>query len=151
MRNQLLGLIALMLKRGWLEETAEGRALIFEQATQMVAAPDVSLQSLAANLLLNLTDEFSFTRQSSLGLSWEYHIKSRCLFQAAELQRTFSIASTALSRHAALAAALSAEGGYGSAQFVAWAEGWLGVLAAVLGWDFSQSSESESVLKGMSS
>ena len=121
-KQQLLRLVALMLKRSWLEDE-QGRGLIFEQASEMVASADLEVQSLAAALLRALTDEFSFTRQSSIGLSWEYHIQSRCLFQDNELKQTFMMALEMLQRHEAAAASV---GGYQTPEFGAWAASWLG-------------------------
>ena len=52
-----------------------------------------------------------------------------------------------LRQHEALAAAVP--GGYRSEDFVRWLEGWLQLANSVLTWDFSQSTENESVIKGM--
>jgi hypothetical protein len=135
--QQLLRLLAQMLKRGWLDEFPTGiaaRTALFQQvrhscqppcmhlliyschllnallrhtqksrsqATQMVAAEDVAVQTLASQMLLAFTDEFSFNRQSSLGLIWEYHIRGRCIFQQNELQQVSIVLGISLANYPA--------------------------------------------------
>ena len=80
-RSTLLVLVALILKRAWLDEAgASARSTFFEQATQLLEAGGAQ-QALSCRLLLALTDEFSFGKFSNVGLAWEFHTKSRAAFQ----------------------------------------------------------------------
>jgi hypothetical protein len=122
-------------------------AAVFDRLPALLGSGDLALQHVAGQLLLTLTDEFSFTRASAVGLAWEEHARARTGFEMVALQRVFSLALDVLEQHANVAA----QCGGGGSRYEEWLGTWLGVLSVVLSWDFATASDSEAVLAGMAS
>ena len=178
--RQLLQVVALLVKRGWLDDAPPAAALaaaasaggadspaaqaaanrdarlaalgggsaaaaVFDRLPSLLASGDLASQNVGGQLLLTLTGEFSFTRASAVGLAWEEHARARAGFEMGALQRVFSMAIDVLEQHAHVAV----QCGGGGPQYEEWLRAWLGVLSAVLSWDFATASDSEAVLAGM--
>ena len=138
-RSQLLVLVALILKRAWLDEGGDAaRTVFFEQVTSLLEAGG-ERQALACRLLLALTNEFSFGKFTSVGLAWEFHTRSRAVFQQEALQQIFVMAIELLKHHASVGAAAAAEPSV---------EPCLQLAAAVLSWDFAKADAVDTALSG---
>ena len=125
-RQQLLQLVALMYKRVWLsEEAAAAKEALLAQVTQMLGAADETAQSLGMQLLLAVLNEFSFTRLTAVGMTWEFHLHARYSFQQHSLLRFFGITVDWLR-------AWEARGGEGSEGAAAALE----MASVVLHWNF---------------
>ena len=91
-RQQLLQLVALMFKRVWLSDgAAAAKDALVAQVSQLLGAPQDSAQSLGIQLLLAVLNEFSFSRLTAVGMTWEFHLLARYSFQQDSLLRFFSI------------------------------------------------------------
>ena len=91
-RQQLLQLVALMYKRVWLTDDAEAvKEGLLGQVTQLLGAVEDAPQSLGLQLMLAVLNEFSFTRLTAVGMTWEFHLQSRFAFQQGSLLRFFGI------------------------------------------------------------
>lgn len=138
-RSQLLVLVALILKRAWLDEGGDAaRAVFFEQAKSLLEAGG-ERQALACRLLLALTNEFSFGKFTSVGLAWEFHTRSRAVFQQDALQQIFMMAIELLKHHAGAGAAVAPEPSL---------EPCLQLATAVLSWDFAKADAVDTALSG---
>lgn len=138
-RSQLLVLVALILKRAWLDEGGDSaRTVFFEQAKSLLEAGG-ERQSLACKLLLALTNEFSFGKFTSVGLAWEFHTRSRAVFQQEALQQIFVMAVELLKHHAGAGATAAPEPSL---------EPCLQLAAAVLSWDFAKADAVDTALSG---
>ena len=167
--RQLLQVVALIVKRGWLDDAppADGAgedaaaqaaanrdarlaalaggsaaASVFERLPPLLGSPDISAQLIGGGLLLALTGEFSFARASAVGLAWEEHARARAGFEMEALQRIFTLALQVLEQHGS--AELQAQPRYAE-----WLNTWAELLSAVLSWDFSRADDAEAVLAGM--
>lgn len=138
-RSQLLVLVALILKRAWLDDGGDAaRAVFFEQAKSLLEAGG-ERQALACRLLLALTNEFSFGKFTSVGLAWEFHTRSRAVFQQDALQQIFVMAIELLKHHAGAGTAAASEPSL---------EPCLQLAAAVLSWDFAKADAVDTALSG---
>jgi len=89
-REQCLLTIAVIIKGGWLDPESPKMTEVFGQSLQLLAmGPEQRL--VALTLLLAITREFSSTRASAVGFTWEFHFKCRRSFEESELPRIFSI------------------------------------------------------------
>lgn len=113
--TSLVVVVAVLWKRGWLDETDDGRAVLFDQLRQLYASGG-GHRMLAAKLSLALIQEFDATaggKASAVGLSGEFHAQAAARFQATGLREVFALAAQLLLGH--LAGALPGVGG-GAAQ-----------------------------------
>ena len=90
-RQQLLQLVALMFKRDWLSGAGDASERLLSQATQLLEATESAPQALGLQLLLAALNEFSFTRLTAVGMTWEFHLQARYAFQQSSLPRFFRI------------------------------------------------------------
>ena len=127
-------------------EGGSATAAVFDRLPALLGSGDLESQHVAGQLLLTLSDEFSFTRASAVGLAWEEHARARTGFEMITLQRIFSLSLDVLEQHSAVAAQCG-----GGPRYEEWLSTWLGVLNVVLSWDFATASDSEAVLAGMAS
>lgn len=127
-------------------EGGSATAAVFDRLPALLGSGDLASQHVAGQLLLTLSDEFSFTRASAVGLAWEQHARARTGFEMITLQRIFSLSLDVLEQHNAVAAQCG-----GGPRYEEWLSTWLGVLNVVLSWDFATASDSEAVLAGMAS
>ncbi len=138
-RSQLLVLVALILKRAWLDDGGDAaRGVFFEQVKSLLQAGG-ERQSLACRLLLALTNEFSFGKFTSVGLAWEFHTRSRAVFQQDALQQIFVMAIELLKHHAGAGPGAASEPSL---------EPCLQLAAAVLSWDFAKADAVDTALSG---
>jgi hypothetical protein len=92
-RKQLLQVVALSYKRAWVDKDSEtSRATLLQHITQLLSS-DEKLQSLALQLMAAVTSEFSFSGLTTVGLTWEFHVEARRIFQDSALKQFFGIAA----------------------------------------------------------
>ena len=104
--NQLLQGYSIIQKRSWIDENNGGkqfREMTFTHIQQLLSqdSPQVQQmsQNLALQLLLNLITEFSLGGSSSeIGMNWEFHEKSRVMFQQDFLSNCFVLGCDILKR-----------------------------------------------------
>eukprot|EP01052_Picozoa_sp_SAG31_P008701 SAG31_NODE_442_length_15661_cov_4.132245_20_plen_326_part_01 len=135
-RTQLLAVVALIIKRAYLDESGTAiRAAFLEQA-QTLAHGTAAMQAIGIRLMLALSDEFSFSRRSAVALSWEFHLKSRFAFQSEELQKLFVMAVEVLGRQ------------LGASEFNEALDPALSLAVAVVSWDFKTTSSQSTIMNG---
>ncbi|KAI8817434.1 armadillo-type protein [Fimicolochytrium jonesii] len=89
-RNSVLYPIAVIVKRGSLEESAEEKQAFLSRVTDLLNG-DKKQSQIALCLFAALLDEFSSTRASAVGLPYDFHVKSRQLFEEGELRHIFQV------------------------------------------------------------
>eukprot|EP00741_Cyanophora_paradoxa_P017307 tig00020961_g16717.t1 len=136
-RSQLIHVIALMFKRGWVENSAESCTALFSAASQLINVPQTRITGL--ELLAATVNEFSSQKATAVGLTNEWHHQSRKSFESEALKQAMKAGLSVLSDwlRAVLAAqkpgsALEGE----TAEVCRWG---LMLLAAVLNWEFGGS------------
>ncbi|KAL8573476.1 hypothetical protein ACOMHN_047747 [Nucella lapillus] len=88
-REQILQTVAVILKRGTLE-TDHGCDCLFQDVTQLISSGNVTMQLVACSMLSALLNEYStIFRMSSVGFTWEFHIKCKQAFEQSNLKRVF--------------------------------------------------------------
>lgn len=89
-REQCLLTIAVIIKGGWLDPGSQRMTEVFGQCLQLLGmGPGQRL--VALTLLLAITKEFSSTKASAVGFTWEFHFKCRRSFEDSDLPKIFSI------------------------------------------------------------
>nr|CAG4715291.1 unnamed protein product [Naegleria fowleri] len=104
--NQLLQSYAIIQKRSWIDEEGGGsqfREMTYKHIQQLLNLDNQMVQqksqNLALQLLLSLITEFSLGGSSSeIGMNWEFHEKSRILFQQDFLPNCFGLGIDILKR-----------------------------------------------------
>eukprot|EP00124_Ichthyophonus_hoferi_P002300 Ihof_evm3s151 gene=Ihof_evmTU3s151 len=90
-RQELIQAIAVMLKRGWVENEAL-RNMALRQMGEMMAG-DVTMKTYGGLLMIGLLNEFSSgTKSSEVGLTWEFHDQSKKYFETNDLKGIFHTA-----------------------------------------------------------
>ncbi|KAK7107901.1 hypothetical protein V1264_015733 [Littorina saxatilis] len=88
-REQILQTVAVILKRGTLE-TNHSCDCLFQDVTQLIASGNVTMQLVACSMLSALLNEYSSSsRMSSVGFTWEFHMKCKHVFEQSNLRRVF--------------------------------------------------------------
>jgi len=128
-REQILLAIAVIVKGGWMDEKSSKMTLIFESVTKLLTF-GTSQKLIAVALLLSIVREFSSSKASAVGFTWEYHFKCRRTFEEKELPSIFSIAIELLKSLLSLNS-LSAE------EFVSLFAAALGLVEQILNWEFA--------------
>lgn len=79
-QNQLLQGIAVLYKRGWLEDN---KASTFFEFVSAILRSDssIELKTIAMKSLYYLVSEFTSTKSSAIGLNWDFHRLSRASFE----------------------------------------------------------------------
>ncbi|KAJ3089378.1 Exportin-4 [Quaeritorhiza haematococci] len=90
-KEQVLQAVAVMVKRGWLDESPAEKEVVFHRVTELLAAPELAKKQIALSLLNALIDEFSTDKASAVGLPWDFHHRCRRSFEEGELRRIFQI------------------------------------------------------------
>lgn len=97
--SQLLVAVAVMWKRGWLEEAPASRGRLFEHVMQLFGSSDAVHQELGARLCLTLVQEMSAQdsgKATALGQPQEFHKKTAAAFAQQGLRECFSLCSKLL-------------------------------------------------------
>ncbi|XP_076466305.1 exportin-4-like isoform X2 [Babylonia areolata] len=88
-REQILQTVAVILKRGTLE-SSHGCDCLFQDVTQLISSGNVTMQLVACSMLSALLNEYSTSsRMSSVGFTWEFHMKCKQAFEQSNLKRVF--------------------------------------------------------------
>ncbi|CAB3226668.1 unnamed protein product [Arctia plantaginis] len=89
LREKLLQTIAIIVKRGSIEDGRERKALLGELEKIILSSP-ISQQKLACSLILAIMQEYAITVKSAdVGLIWEVHFRLKKSFEALDLKRIF--------------------------------------------------------------
>lgn len=89
LREKLLQTIAIIIKRGSIEDSRERKALLGELERIILSSP-ISQQKLACSLILAIMQEYAITVKSAdVGLIWEVHFRLKKSFEALDLKRIF--------------------------------------------------------------
>ena len=105
-RAQLLQLLALMYKKVWLSPDGATAVEGLRSRVGQLLGDMGELQCAGLQLLLAVLSEFSFTRLTAVGMTWEFHIAARHAFQQSQLLDYFRYAVDWLGRWAQAGGAL---------------------------------------------
>ncbi|DBA87589.1 TPA: hypothetical protein ACH3X1_004612 [Trebouxia sp. C0004] len=127
-QKQLTGTVAVLLKRGWVDESSEERHAFFSEIESIVAGTsDAAARRTGIEILEAVVSEFAPATASPLGLAWEQHDRCRQSLQQDNLHTFYQHAAT-IAGETAQAATQGQDQGVCSAC--------LSLMAAVLTWDF---------------
>lgn len=91
-REKILQVVAIMIKRSTLIDGGVQQRVILEQIKTMLSSSDQIQTLLASTLILALVQEYSDTVKSEdIGLTFDEHFKAKKLFEGAELCNVFII------------------------------------------------------------
>ncbi|XP_055939615.1 exportin-4-like [Argiope bruennichi] len=97
-REQLLLVVAIMVKRSSVEEGSEIVADFLTEVSRLITSGDPTMQTIACSILTALLNEFSSsTRASDVGLTWEAHLMAKKKFERTDLKRLFQFCLQGLS------------------------------------------------------
>ncbi|KAF5273427.1 hypothetical protein FQA39_LY07444 [Lamprigera yunnana] len=97
--ERILQVIAIMIKRGSVEDCGVERTNILNDIENLIANGDHSKKVLGCNLIANLMQEYSSTIKSTdVGLPWEVHFKAKKQFEATDLRKVFKFSVDMLSQ-----------------------------------------------------
>lgn len=89
-RDRLLQVIAIIVKRASVDDFGRERSHIFTEVENLIIAGDLNKQILGFNLISVLMQEYATTVKSAdVGLPWETHFKAKKQFEATDLKRVF--------------------------------------------------------------
>ena len=88
MRQQMLQALAVIIKRGWLEMTADERMTILASVPQLLQMQGNG-RLIAVPFVMAIVNEFSSRKASAIGLTWEFHFKCRESFEKRGLRELF--------------------------------------------------------------
>ncbi|KAI4457644.1 exportin 47-related [Holotrichia oblita] len=97
-QERLLQVIAIMIKRGSVEDLGQERGNILSEVENLIIGADSAKQVLGCKVILNLMQEYSITvKTTDVGLPWEVHYKAKRQFEATDLKRIFQFCVQVLS------------------------------------------------------
>ncbi|GIY56076.1 exportin-4 [Caerostris darwini] len=97
-REQLLLVVAIMVKRSSVEEGSEIVADFLTEVSRLISSGDAMMQTIGCSILTALLNEFSSsTRASDVGLTWEAHLMAKKKFEKTDLKRLFQFCLQGLS------------------------------------------------------
>ncbi|XP_058796622.1 exportin-4-like [Phymastichus coffea] len=97
-RERILQVIAIMVKRGSVEDLGKDREEILNEVEQLVVSGDLPRQLLGCSIISALMQEYATTVKSSdVGLTWETHFKAKKQFEVTTLKRIFKFCVQVLS------------------------------------------------------
>ncbi|KAL0051778.1 hypothetical protein WJX82_002011 [Trebouxia sp. C0006] len=127
-QKQLTGTVAVLLKRGWVDESPQERHAFFSEVESTVSGTsDAAARRTGIEMLEAVVSEFAPSTASPLGLPWEQHDRCRRSLQQDYLHTFYHHAAT-IAGETAPAATQGQDQGVCSAC--------LSLMAAVLTWDF---------------
>lgn len=90
-REQILQTVAVILKCGTLDASVTSCDCLFQDVTELIGSGNVTMQLVACSMLSALLNEYSSSvRTSSVGFTWDFHIKCKQTFEQNNLKRVFS-------------------------------------------------------------
>ncbi|XP_026810149.1 exportin-4-like [Rhopalosiphum maidis] len=96
-RERILQVIAIMIKRGSVEDGGQERSNILDEVEKLIFNGDLKKQILGCSIILALMQEYSTTVKSTdVGLTWESHYSAKKEFEARDLRRIFIFSTRAL-------------------------------------------------------
>ncbi|KAL7287451.1 hypothetical protein TKK_0018556 [Trichogramma kaykai] len=96
-RERILQVIAIIVKRGSVEDLGEERKEILNQVENLIKSGDLPRQMLGCSIISSLMQEYATTLKSSdVGLTWEVHFKAKKQFEVTCLKRIFKFCCQAL-------------------------------------------------------
>lgn len=97
-RERILQVIAIIVKRGSVDDNGEECKNILKEVESLVANGAYAQKQLGLKIVLNLMNEYSFIQKSTdVGLPWEVHVRVRKRFQQTSLMRIFQFTVEVLS------------------------------------------------------
>ncbi|XP_050429581.1 exportin-4-like [Adelges cooleyi] len=110
-RERILQVIAIMIKRGSVEDKGRERENILNEVEKLIFNGDPKKQQiLGCSIILALMQEYSTTVKSTdVGLSWESHYAAKKEFEAKDLKRIFLFSTRALNEMQNLSQPLSSD------------------------------------------
>ncbi|XP_041355105.1 exportin-4-like [Gigantopelta aegis] len=89
-REQVLQTVAVILKRSTLDTKGTTCDSLFQDVTQLIGSGNVTMQLVACSMLTALLNEYSSSsRTSSVGFTWEFHIRCKRAFEEHDLKKVF--------------------------------------------------------------
>lgn len=96
-RERILQVVAIMVKRGSVEDLGANRGQILNDVEQLVLSGDSNQQMIACSVLAAIMQEYSSSVKSSdVGLRWEIHFRVKRQFEGTDLKRIFHFVVQAL-------------------------------------------------------
>ena len=96
-RERILQVVAIMVKRGSVEDLGADRGQILNDVEQLVISGDSNQQMIACSVLAAIMQEYSSSVKSSdVGLRWEIHFRVKRQFEGTDLKRIFHFIVQAL-------------------------------------------------------
>ncbi|XP_073971711.1 exportin-4-like isoform X1 [Rhodnius prolixus] len=96
-RERILQVIAIMIKRGSVNDFGIERGNLLGEVEQLVLSGDLPRQVLGCSIMSALMFEYGNTVKSSdVGLTWETHFKAKKNFEATDLKRILQLCIRAL-------------------------------------------------------
>lgn len=98
-RERILQVIAIMVKRGSVNDFGLERGKILQDVEQLIMSGDLPRQVLGCSIISALMIEYGNTVKSSdVGLTWETHFKAKKQFEATDLKRILQVCVRAFSQ-----------------------------------------------------
>eukprot|EP00761_Pharyngomonas_kirbyi_P007501 gb/GECH01007511.1/.p1 GENE.gb/GECH01007511.1/~~gb/GECH01007511.1/.p1 ORF type:complete len:631 (+),score=171.26 gb/GECH01007511.1/:1-1893(+) len=142
-KNQLLHCFSVIQKRMWLE-TQNNMAEASINLLKQMMEHNISTKELALRIMLDMVNEFSFSRSSDIGMSFEFHYKTRLSFQKTILKDIFTICFESIMNYAPLLNSASSDDRLPISKLIRVA---LKLLEQILRWDFAEFSLSNTFTK----
>lgn len=100
-REKIMQVIAIMIKRVSIEDCGMERGTIIEEVQKMMISGDLQHQILSSTIIYAILQEYVITVKSDdTGLTFEDHFKAKKLFELNDLRRIFDITFQTLEQHA---------------------------------------------------
>jgi len=96
-RERIVQVIAIMVKRQSVEDSGEDRAVVIKQVQQLITSGNQQMQMMGYAIITALMQEYATTVKSSdVGLAWEIHFKVKKQFESTDLRTIFKFSVSAL-------------------------------------------------------
>ena len=153
-RQPLLQVVAILVKRGWFEEDPAVFSEFMRHVQRLLE--DSNTRSVGALMMLALLEEFSSSSRSVVGLSWEFHNQCQQRFLAEGHLKTFfclslNLLGGAVETLRAQPSQQDIDKLLGDAGELVWVSTCVSVVNQTLNWDFSGSASSSSGVVGLAS
>ncbi|XP_031333614.1 exportin-4-like [Photinus pyralis] len=97
-QERLLQVIAIMVKRGSVEDFGQERTAILTDIENLIISGDHAKKIMGCNLIMNIMQEYASTIKSTdVGLPWEVHFKAKKQFEVTDLRKIFKFCVQLLS------------------------------------------------------
>jgi hypothetical protein len=101
-RERIVQVIAIMVKRQSVEDGGEDRAAVVKEVQQLITSGNQPMQTIGCAIIGAMMQEYATTVKSSdVGLPWEVHFKVKKQFELSDLQNIFKFSVSALKELAA--------------------------------------------------